>query len=318
MMLHCWSRSKIETAALPGPAAVICLADSEGQLARIRDVANVVARLNITANDSSQSYGIVRAPTREDAEQILSFFQTHAGLPHVIAQCQIGVGRSQAVVAGLVKISGGDPRPIFRNGTYNKRLYRLIVEAAGVPVDPEPLVSIAVRVKYPADRLHLFLLSIKRQRHENWEVVAVTDGPNTDAQALVEQLADPRIRLIQTHTPLGRWGHPYRQIGLDACRGEFIGMSNDDNYYVPGYLEQMLHALDNADLAMCEVLHSNSAWSVNPAGIDLGSWIARASVVRQMRWPGNEYTSDQDYLIGLKRIVQNRIVTVNRPLFVHN
>ena len=118
--------------------------------------------------------------------------------------------------------------------------------------------------------------------------------------------------------PRGRWGHPYRQIGLEACRGEFIGMSNDDNYYVPGYIEQMLHALENADLAMCEVLHSNASWSVKPAGIDLGSWIAAASVVRQVRRPGDEYTSDQDYLIGLKKIVQNRVATVNRPLFVHN
>src|SRR5262249_30258736 len=153
-------------------------------------------------------------------------------------QCQVGVGRSHAVQAALLKIFGGDYKDVLHHGTYNRKLYKLMLEAAGVVIDPEPMVSMAVRVKYAPDRLHLFLLSIQRQRHENWEVIAVTDGPNPAAVELVECMRDPRIRLIETEKPLGLWGHPYRQIGLDACRGDFIGLSNDDNYYVPGYFEQ--------------------------------------------------------------------------------
>lgn len=318
MNLHFCGRPTIEAAMLPGPSAVVCMADSESQLARIRDQANVAARLNLLVNDSSQSYSIVRAPTREDAEKILEFFRANAHLPHFVAQCQVGVGRSQAVIAALLKINNSDPRPIFRHGTYNRRLYRLMLDVAGVPIDPEPLVSLAIRVKYSADRLQMFLLSMRRQRHENWEVVAVTDGPNPDAKAMVDQFSDSRIRLIETDTPRGCWGHPYRQIGLDACRGDFIGVSNDDNYYVPGYFEQMLHALDNADLAMCQLLHSNAGWAIHTPGGDLGAWIARAAVVRQVRWHGIEHSSDQDYLQSLKAIVGNRIAVVNRPLFVHN
>ena len=48
--------------------------------------------------------------------------------------------------------------------------------------------------------------------------------------------------------------------------GEFIGLSNDDNYYVPGYLEQIVNALADADIAMCEILHSYSGWAAVPAG----------------------------------------------------
>jgi hypothetical protein len=92
-----------------------------------------------------------------------------------------------------------------------------------------------------------------RTKRENWEDVAVTDGPNDAAVRFVAQVSSPRIRLIETEQRLGRWGHPTGSVGLMLAAANFIGMSNDDNYYVPGYLEQMLNALDGADMLRAEV-----------------------------------------------------------------
>jgi hypothetical protein len=312
------SRHKIETRFLPGPSAVICMADSEAQLAAIKDEANVRARLNLIFNDATDEFQLVRPPTIDDARRILRFVHDHNDVPFLIVQCQVGVGRSQAVQAALFKIGGGDYKSVLHRGTYNRRLYKLLLAAANVPADPEPLVSLSVRVKYAPDRLQLFLLSMRRQRYENWEVVAVTDGPNPPAARLVAEMQDPRVRLIETEKPLGCWGHPYRQLGLDACRGEYIGMSNDDNYYVPGYLEQMLDALEHADLAVCPMLHNYHAWARATAGGDLGCWIARASLVRQVPWPGNYFSADEDYFQALKALARDRVVTLDRVLFVHN
>jgi GT2 family glycosyltransferase len=178
-----------------------------------------------------------------------------------------------------------------------------------------------VRIKYAPDRLKLFILSMQRQRYDNWELVAVTDGPNEAATRMVTETNDPRIRLIETEKRLGRWGNPYRQRGLDACRGDYIGMSNDDNYYVPGYIEQMLNALGGtADVVLCQALHSYSGWSVVPAGAgtDLGAWIARASLVRKVPWSGQDFSSDLDYLMSLLALAPGRVATVARPLFIHN
>jgi hypothetical protein len=294
------------------------MADSREQLAVIKDRANVVAQLDLIFNDATDAFGAVRPPTADDAQRILQFVNEHSNLPNLVLQCQVGIGRSVAVLAALMKIHGQDHRPFLQRGTYNRGLYRQLLAAAKLPPEPEPLVSLAVRVKYAPDRLRLFLLSIQRQRYDNWEVVCVTDGPNDAAARLVTEVNDPRIRLIQTETPRGRWGHPYRQLGLDACRGELIGMSNDDNYYVPGYLEQMVHVLENADLAMCQMLHSYSSWGVVSAGGDLGCWIARARLIRQVPWTGSEFTSDRDYLQALSALAKDRIAIVQRPLFVHN
>ena len=316
--LFACSRKRIETTPFPGPSAVICMADSPEQLAVIQDEANVAARLDLIFNDASEAYQAVRPPTIEDARKILRFVDEHSHLPCLIIQCEVGVGRSQAVLAALFKMHNLDYKKVLAHGTYNRSLYRQLLAAANLPPEPEPLVSIAVRVKYAPDRLHLFMLSMLRQRYDNWEIVAVTDGPNEAAARLVLEIKDPRIRLIETEKSLGRWGHPYRQLGLDACRGAFIGMSNDDNYYVPGYLEQMMNALENADLAMCQMLHSYGAWEVAPAGSDLGSWIARASLVRQVPWTGRDFTSDQDYIAITHESGERSRGKTARPLFIHN
>lgn len=317
MILHAFSALQIQSHPLPGPSAVLRMADSSSQLASIRDTQNALTVLDLVFNDAGDDFGLVRAPNADDACRILEYAAS-SNAPHFVAQCQVGIGRSQAVIAALAKVRGIDPSPIIGRGTYNHRLYRLLLTAAGLAVPPGPLMSMAVRVKYAADRLNLFLLSMQRQRHTEWEVVAVTDGENRNAKELVDRFADPRIRLIETEKALGRWGHPYRQLGFDACRGQFIGASNDDNYYVPGYLEQMLFALESnsADMAVCQILHSYAAWGVTPGG-DMGAWIARSELVRRTPWVGVDFTSDQDYIRAL-RSSSRKVVEVPRPLFVHN
>jgi len=319
MRISAYSKLRIETETLPGPSAVICMADSVEQLAVIKDQANLVERMDLVFNDAGEAFGIVAPPGEDHARKILQFGEKHrtSGTPHLVLQCQAGIGRSHAACAALLKISGTDPGSIVQYGTYNRRLYKLILAAAGMPPEREPLVSMVIRVKYSPERLLAFILCMRRQRHENWELIAVTDGPNPGAAHVVDVVKDPRVRLIQTEKSLGRWGHPHRQKGIDAAAGEWIGMSNDDNYYVPGYLEQMLTAGENADLVQCRVLHSYCAWD-KFTGDEMGNWLARAQIVKRTPWTGVEHTSDRDYLHQLRAAAGDRVADVDRALFVHN
>jgi predicted protein tyrosine phosphatase len=320
MRTAAYSKLRIETEALPGPSAVICMADSVEQLAVIKDQANVIERMDLVFNDAGEAFGLVAPPGEEHARKILEFGERHrrSGTPNLILQCQAGIGRSHAACAAFLKFTGADTRDITKFGTYNRRLYKLILAAAGLPPEREPLVSMVIRVKYSPERLLAFILCMRRQRYENWELIAVTDGPNAGAAHIVDVVKDKRVRLIQTEKSLGRWGHPHRQSGIDAATGEWIGMSNDDNYYVPGYLEQMLMAGENADLVLCRVLHSYCAWD-KYTGDEMGNWLARAEIVKRAPWTGVEFTSDRDYLDQLRAAAgPGRVVEVDRALFVHN
>lgn len=315
------SRAQVEQLALPAPCVLVRMADSRSLLAQIRDEASVVDRLDLVFNDSTDDFGLVRAPTDEDARRILDFVRRHQdSVPHLVFQCQVGVGRSLAAKAAILRIRGEDHREALRNGTHNRALYRKLLAAAGLEPEAEPLVSMVVRVKYAPDRMHAFLLGMQRQRYDNWELVFVTDGPNPGARDLVEGAADARVRLVETAEALGRWGHPHRRRGIEASTGELIGLSNDDNYYVPGYLEQMVGALEGADaeLVMCQMLHSYWGWRIVPAGHDVGSWIARRGLVERTPWDGDDFFYDARYVAQLRNNAGARIAVIERPLFVHN
>jgi hypothetical protein len=97
-------------------------------------------------------------------------------------------------------------------------------------------------------------------------------------------------------------------------------MSNDDNYIAPGFLEALVNALDNADLALCQCVHSYYGWGVvEEPGHELGAWMARAHVVRKVKWDGDDHVADQRYVAAMKSFVGvGRIAEIRRPLFVHN
>ncbi|HEY2629800.1 MAG TPA: glycosyltransferase, partial [Usitatibacter sp.] len=230
-----------------------------------------------------------------------------------------GIDASLAAYAAILEIDGGDPRPLLRKGTHNRLLYRKLLAAAGRTPRPEPRVSMVVRLKYAPDRMKAFILSMQRQRYDNWELVFVTDGPNPFALEVAEETGDARIKIVQTSNALGRWGHPHRQAGINASTGEMIGLSNDDNYYVPGYLEQMVNALEDegSELVMCSMLHSYWGWKQLDAGHDLGSWIARRDLVLRTPWSGDHFFYDADYVALLKKNA-SKISVIDRPLFIHN
>jgi len=318
--VHAYSLPQIERTALPGPSAVVCMADSPALLASIKDAANVVARLDLVFNDAQGDFGLVRGPTDEDARKILAFVEQHQDkVPNIVFQCQVGIGRSLAACAAILELRGDDPRPALHRGTHNRTLYRKLLAASGRSPRAEPLVSLVVRLKYAPDRMAAFMLAIQRQRYDNWEVVFVTDGPNPQARAAVDAARDARIRLLETGEALGRWGHPHRQAGIEASRGELVGLSNDDNYYVPGYFEQMVNAIEaeGADLALCAMLHSYWGWKPIEPGHDLGSWLARRELLSKTPWQGDHFFYDAEYLAQLKRNAR-KIALIDRPLFIHN
>jgi predicted protein tyrosine phosphatase len=324
-----WSREDAEQKRLPLRSAVISFVDTTDQRVEFLDRDHIAARLDIVAHDARDGYGTVSPPTRKQAEDIVDFVRLNSRSNYLVMQCEKGIGRSRAAAIATLWCRGhrAEAENIMQFGTHNRLLCRLICEVAGRPLPPEPLVSLTARVKYSPDRSMGLILSLQRQRYENWELIIVTDGPDSGARDLVAWFnakGESRLRLIETPEPRGRWGHPYRQVGIDACGGEYIGLTNDDNYYVPGFLEQMIHAIQGYDMVLCDTLHSYIGWqhhhtSPRMGGADLGCFIARASIVRQVRWPGDDQYADGRFIQLLADLVGvPKIAHIPRALFIHN
>jgi hypothetical protein len=308
---------------LPGPCTVVSFGDPGNCPTPFKDPTVVSRRLHLSFHDAAGDASWAVRPDIQDARQVLAFVRGDS-TGTVVCQCDAGAGRSVATAAALTRIAGRDDRPLRIHGRYDRGWYRLLLIAAGLEPDPEPLVSLAVRVKYPPDRLQALLLSLRRQRYTNWQAIAVTDGPDVEAAAMVKAMGDGRVTVLQTAERKGRWGHPHRREGLEACQGAFVGMANDDDYYVPGYLEQMVNALEwnSADLALCYMAHGYHGWSACIASAgeqssgDVGNWIARAELVKANPWEGDQFDSDQKYIRRLA--AAGRVTIVKRPLHVKN
>lgn len=317
MNIRIWTGKRISEVALPEGCALIRFADTKEQL--IEPLNTPAERLDIIGFDVDHACNGVQPVETRDYHRILEFYERNKHRTDLVVQCQAGVGRSQAAAAALTRVDGRDETPVLRRGTYNRELYRGILRSARIELDPDPLVSIVCRVKYDLDRVRAMMLCMQRQRYEFWELLCVTDGPMVDDRWYDELFCDdPRVKLIDTPERKGYWGHPYRQLGIDAAQGKYIGLTNDDNYYVPGYIEQMVAALqdEQSDLAVCISVHRYSGWGIC-AGGDLGAWIADRELLKKCPWPGNHFTADQDHMRLLIK-ESKKVSLVKKPLFVKN
>jgi hypothetical protein len=319
MHLYAWSAEKLRTVELPEGCLLVRFADSEEQLCGYRG--NPAAVCDIVCLDCEDMW--LKSPEMRHAEQITQFIKEHPA-ETLIAQCDAGIGRSRAVVMALGRAGGADQSSIEKNGTHNRPLYRMLCQALGCPVKPEPLVALAVRVKYSIDRLQAFLLSLKRQRYDNWRVLFHSDGPNREMVEFCKQAheTDKRIYHMETNAVRGHWGHKWRadaMFGIKPLEPKYVGMSNDDNYYTPGYLEQMVFALEHeqADLALCSSTHRYMGWGIAEPGSDLGAWLSSYDLSRDVPWSGHDFMADARHVEALKKAAK-KIAYINKPLFIKN
>lgn len=113
-----------------------------------------------------------------------------------------------------------------------------------------PLVSIVVPV-YRKDDSELFIgavNSLLRQTYENVEVVIVVDGPLSAALDLgLESFLDQaRVRVIRQ--PSNQGVSVARNLGVQACRGKYIGFLDADDFSVPERIDIQLRYLRENDL----------------------------------------------------------------------
>ena len=125
------------------------------------------------------------------------------------------------------------------------------------------------------DALTCLLSSIVAQTYPNWSVKIVHDGPVDSALPANHITLDPRIDFICTPTRTKQHGHPHRReqaLAPFTYKGspstvqqpEYIVFTNDDNYYMPVFLEWMLAEAigTKSDFMYCDMVHSHRLWQL--------------------------------------------------------
>ncbi len=112
-----------------------------------------------------------------------------------------------------------------------------------------PLVSIAIRA-FRRRWLHEAIASVLAQTHQHLELVIYDDAG--DLEDVAASFADARLRYVRAVTRLGASGR--FSAAVAHCRGEFIGLLDDDDRYERTFVQRLLQALvddPGAGIAFC-------------------------------------------------------------------
>lgn len=184
----------------------------------------------------------------------------------------------------------------------------------------------------------VIISSLVCQRHKDWELLLVHDGPNdTNLQKFVAAFDDRRITYIETEKRFGaaKYGHPIREWALEEigkgsiCAGtDYVVVTNADNYYCPAFCDLCLGYLEsNKELTgvYCESLtHNYWTWGVLTTQLQLGNidvccMMFRKEAACEVGWHDYQHSSDWTFIKGIMdRYGAEKIMKIPGNLAVHN
>jgi hypothetical protein len=103
--------------------------------------------------------------------------------------------------------------------------------------------------------------AMRLQTEKNWEQLICSNGTEEhQARQLVEAMNDSRVkyRHLDHSTSSTDFGNSARVAMIKEAQGEFVAFCDDDNIYLPNFLEAMLSRLTcepDADFAVCDIMH---------------------------------------------------------------
>lgn len=180
--------------------------------------------------------------------------------------------------------------------------------------------------------LDVFIGSLLLQTCRDWTLEVWHDGQvEGDVRQIMERYkSDKRVVLRWSDTRVGLWGHPNRKTGLDGLQcseGDYILITNADNYYTPNFVEDMLDMTGSeVGIVFCDTIHSHLRWGYQRSvlcegGLDMGCGIVRSDVAQRVGFPWENFSADGKYFEACAKECTARglvAVHIEKGLFVHN
>jgi len=181
-------------------------------------------------------------------------------------------------------------------------------------------------------KMRLLIDSFIVQTNPEWELNIIYDGPPPEDILHTMSLYDDK-RIVFENTPVRtqNYGHLNRRMMLDKIESsgdnDFILMTNDDNYYVPVFIDYFLKEI-GTDIGMvyCDSVHSHFDYihhktKIQVDQIDIGSFIVRLDIAKRVGFDGIEFNADGYYAEDCLAACKSwglREAYIPKPLFVHN
>jgi hypothetical protein len=163
-----------------------------------------------------------------------------------------------------------------------------------------------------------------------WKIYIIHDGPMPkEVKKIIEQFKnDKRISFMETAKRTGYWGHKNRNMILQILpdnTNDFVLITNDDNYYVPVFVEEITKVIrPDTGMIHWDMIHSNYEFFPTRVGmgtIDMGSFIVRLPLAKKVGFIHTGIEADCQYAMEcLEECKKENLSELHVPkiLFVHN
>lgn len=204
-------------------------------------------------------------------------------------------------------------------------------------------------------QIHVLVNSFLCQTMQNWDLLIIHDGKDERMREEVSPYTDSykNIKYTETGKRYNDYGHSLRELGITMAGTPYLMMTNDDNYYVPKYLEIMFNAINKhtLDFVFCNMVSSHMfRFAEKPPDdiytnlmqtleghyiqpiynvinsipkkhcIDIGNFIVKSELAKAVGFRDKGFNGDGTFVEDLmSRYKGNiRVGKVNQVLFVHN
>lgn len=187
--------------------------------------------------------------------------------------------------------------------------------------------------------LKVFVQSIINQTRDNWILTVIHDGPNQEFNSIMKDFQDQKPSQIEYFTTDKRYndyGHSLRDASLSMLKGEYVLLTNADNYFIPRAIEFINEVFINhePEVVLFDMVHSHQypggrdlpAYSyfetkLERFSIDISAAIVKSSLAEKTGFRDKTHDGDASYfedLIRLKFPESLSTIKIHRVLFVHN
>ncbi len=192
--------------------------------------------------------------------------------------------------------------------------------------------------------LRVFVQSWLNQSDRNWILTVIHDGHDDEFVQIMKYFAalEPdKIDYQCTDIRFNDYGHSLREIGLYSARGDYVLLTNADNYYIPKALEfinaaLLEHKSSNVDVVMFDMVHSHDnpgrrklpAYSFFEVSykrelIDMGAAIVATDLAKKAGFSDKSFAADSTYFESVARKKNAGgeklyIIKIPSVLLVHN
>ncbi len=122
----------------------------------------------------------------------------------------------------------------------------------------EPLVSAVVITHNRLSMLQKAINSVLAQTYENIEIIVVDDASTDGTYEYFRNQAEEKLAYIRIEPENSKGGNYARNRGIEAAKGEYIALLDDDDEWLPEKIEKQVARLVSApdcDFAGCGIFY---------------------------------------------------------------